>query len=72
MNQPTDHNSEAATARAIATLINRFDRKCRDAQYTDTEEAWSLLRRIRQMLRPRRQRRRKPRVLAPRSEHTTR
>jgi hypothetical protein len=70
MNKPSDCNCDAATARAIAALINRFDRQCRDTQYTDTDEAWSLLRRIRQMLRPQRQQRRLPRVLTTQEEHT--
>lgn len=53
---------DAATARAIVALINRFDRKSTAEQYTDTDEVWKLLRYIRARLRTKR-RARTPRIL---------
>jgi hypothetical protein len=38
------------TRRAIVLWIGDYSRKCRAAEYTDTDEAWNLLNRIRDAL----------------------
>jgi hypothetical protein len=50
MNEPQSHGGD--TMRELETIvaeINRFDRECREAEYTDTAEAWVVLNEVRDL-----------------------